>query len=82
MNDVPARMVPEEKKPVFESLFDSDMWFLSVLEEREQAAVKLAYEYARMGQPGLPNHMYLKVIHRLSEILRQVPVELVEDGAN
>lgn len=79
-----ARMPKEEPKQVNDYLpqFDSELWFLPVLAEREQAAVAMAYHYAEMGQPGLPSHLYLKVIHTLSELLRQVDVELeVNDNA-
>jgi hypothetical protein len=82
MSDVPARMSLEEAKPITDHLsqFEADMWFLAVFPDREQAAIRLAYDYAKMGQPGLPSHLYLKVIHTLSELLRQVDVELVDDG--
>lgn len=78
-----ARMPKEDEKPANDYLpqFDGDLWFLSVLAEREQAAVAMAYKYAEMGQPGLPDHLYLKVIYTLSELLRQVDVEL-EDGTD
>jgi len=75
----PSRMMPDEKPAIQLPQFDNEMWFLQILSEREQAAVKLAYEYAKMGSPGLPNHMYLTVIHTLSELLQQVNVEL-ENG--
>ena len=81
-DDVPARMSLEDEKkqePILPQ-FDNEMWFLSILPEREQAAVKLAYEYAKLGQPGLPNHLYLKVIHTLSELLRQIDVEIETNG--
>ena len=80
-----ARMpLQDEKKPETDYLpqFDTELWFLGVLDERQKAAVQLAYEYAKMGQPGLPDHLYLKVIYTLSELLRQVDVELVEDGTD
>jgi hypothetical protein len=80
-----ARMPKEDaaKKPTndYLSQFDGDMWFLPVLDELEKAAVAMAYEYAKLGQPGLPSHLYLKVIYTLSELLRQVDVEL-EDGTD
>lgn len=78
---IPARMMlrDEKQEPVSLPQFDNEMWFLSLLDGREQAAVKLAYEYAKLGQPGLPNHLYLKVIHILSELLRQVDVELEDN---
>ena len=78
-----ARM-PKEDAPKPEDnylpQFDNELWFLGVLGEREKAAVELAYYYTKMGSPGLPNHLYLKVIYTLSELLRQVDVELAEDG--
>lgn len=78
-----ARMPKEDEKPANDYLpqFDGDLWFLPVLDEREKAAVAMAYEYAKLGQPGLPDHLYLKVIYTLSELLRQVDVEL-EDGTD
>lgn len=79
-----ARMPKEDaaEKPVNDYLpqFDDELWFLSVLDERQQAAVAMAYKYAEMGQHGLPDHLYLKVIYTLSELLRQVDVEIETDG--
>lgn len=79
-----ARMPKEEPKQAADYLpqFDSDMWFLAVLDERQQAAVAMAYKYAEMGQPGLPDHLYLKVIYTLAELLRQIDVELETDGTD
>lgn len=79
-----ARMPKEEPKQTTDYLpqFDSDMWFLAVLDERQQSAVAMAYEYTKLGQPGLPDHLYLKVIYTLAELLRQIDVELeVNDNA-
>lgn len=77
-----ARMPKEEPKQANDYLpqFDDELWFLSVLGEREQAAVAMAYKYAEMGQPGLPDHLYLKVIYTMSELLRQIDVEVETDG--
>lgn len=79
-----ARMPKEEPKQATDYLpqFDNDMWFLAVLDERQQSAVAMAYKYAEMGQPGLPDHLYLKVIYTLAELLRQIDVELETDGTD
>jgi hypothetical protein len=76
-----ARMPKEDEKPANDYLpqFDGDMWFLPVLDDRQKAAVAMAYRYAEMGQPGLPSHLYLKVIYTLSELLRQTDVEIETD---
>lgn len=78
---IPARMSPDIEKPQLPpSIVSGDMWFMQVLDEREKTAVKMAYEYVRLGKPGLPNHLYMNLIHTLCELLNQVDVVL-EDGS-
>lgn len=79
-----ARMPLKDEKPETDYLsqFDNDLWFLGVLDERQKAAVEMAYHYTKIGSPGLPNHLYLKTIYTLSELLRQIDVELVKDGTD
>ena len=79
-HDVPARMLPEIEKPPLPPIESGNMWFMQVLDEREKTAVKMAYEYVRLGSPGLPNHLYMNLIHTLCELLNQVDVVL-EDAS-
>lgn len=62
-----------------EVLLDSDLWFMPMLEEREQAVISQALHYQSMNTPGLPNHLYLVTIIKLIDMLSQVEVEFETD---
>ena len=81
IDDVPARMSLEDDKKVNEVLpqFDNEMWFLSILDSKQVVAVQLAYTYAKMGWPDVAGAEY-KALYTLSEILRQIDVEIETDG--
>lgn len=44
----------------------------AVLSKREKAAVQMAASYAALGQPGLPDHLYLATIHKLAQLLDEL----------
>lgn len=44
----------------------------AVLSSREKAAVQMAASYAALGQPGLPDHLYLTMIHKLAQLLDEL----------
>ena len=79
-DDVPARMSLEDDKKVNEVLpqFDNEMWFLSILDSKQVVAVQLAYTYAKMNWPDVAGAEY-KTIYTLSELLRQIDVEIETD---
>ena len=81
MDNVPARMSLEDDKRANEVLpqFDNEMWFLSILDSKQVVAVQLAYTYAKMGWPDVAGAEY-KALYTLSEILRQIDVEIETDG--
>ena len=80
MDNVPARMSLEDDKRANEVLpqFDNEMWFLSILDSKQVVAVQLAYTYAKMGWPDVAGAEY-KALYTLSEILRQIDVEIETD---
>lgn len=80
-DDVPARMSLEDDKKVNEVLpqFDNEMWFLSLLDSKQVVSVQLAYTYAKMNWPDAAGAEY-KTIYTLSELLRQIDVEIATDG--
>ena len=80
-DNVPARMSLEDEKkqePVLPQ-FDNEMWFLSILDSKQVVAVQLAYTYAKMNWPDVAGAEY-KALYTLSEILRQIDVEIETDG--
>ena len=79
-DDVPARMSLEDDKKANEPLpqFDNEMWFLSLLDSKQVVSVQLAYTYAKMGWPDVAGAEY-KALYTLSEILRQIDVEIETD---
>ena len=80
MDNVPARMSLEDDKRANEVLpqFDNEMWFLSILDSKQVVAVQLAYTYAKMNWPDVAGAEY-KALYTLSEILRQIDVEIETD---
>jgi hypothetical protein len=64
-----------DDKPQYTPVSELDLWFMGLLDEREQAVIEQAYHYQAMNAPGLPGHLYLTTIHKLAEILAQVDVE-------
>ena len=79
-DDVPARMSLEDDKKTNEPLpqFDNEMWFLSLLDSKQVVSVQLAYTYSKMGWPDVAGAEY-KALYTLSEILRQIDVEIETD---
>ena len=80
MDNVPARMSLEDDKRANEVLpqFDNEMWFLSILDSKQVVAVQLAYTYAKINWPDVAGAEY-KALYTLSEILRQIDVEIETD---
>ena len=78
-DDVPARMSLEDDKKKPLPQFDNEMWFLSLLDSKQVVSVQLAYTYAKMNWPDVAGAEY-KALYTLSEILRQIDVEIETDG--
>lgn len=69
--DAPAEAKAYATKLLEEMSSGQPSWW-AVLSSREKAAVQMAASYAALGQPGLPDHLYLSTIHKLAQLLDEL----------